>query len=118
MLKRKAESVGYALKGIKIAFQEESNFEIQLVLGVVAIVLGFYLKISTVEWLFVIGSCGLVLSAELLNTALEELCDMLKSTHDPHVAKIKDLAAGAVLVSSITALTVGIVIFLPKLLGL
>ncbi len=118
MLRRKAESVGYALKGLKIGFKEESNFQIQVTLGIIAVLLGAYFHISSVEWLFVIGASGLVLSAELLNTALEELCDMLKTTHDPHVAKIKDLAAGAVLAASASALCIGIIIFLPKLLSL
>ena len=58
------------------------------------------------------------MTAELLNTALEELCDMLKPTHDPHVAKIKDLAASAVLVASCTALIGGCIIFVPKLFAL
>ena len=118
MLKRKLDSVGYALRGIWIAFAEESNFKIQLVFSVVALILGRYFNISFTEWLFVICACGLVLTAELLNTALEELCDMLKASHDPHVAKIKDLAAGAVLVASFTALLIGLVIYLPKLLAL
>src|SRR4051812_27769278 len=118
MLSRKIESVRYALKGIKIGFAEESNFQIQLALAVVSIILGYYLHISLIEWLFVISASGLVLTAELLNTALEELCDMLRSTHDPHVAKIKDLAAGGVLVASVAALLIGVVIFLPKLLAL
>jgi diacylglycerol kinase len=118
MLKQKADSVRNALKGIKIGLQEESNFKIQLALGVVALFLGVYLQISTIEWLFVIGVAGLVLTAELLNTALEELCDMLRATHDPHVAKIKDLAAGAVLLSSVTALLIGLIIFIPKLFAL
>jgi undecaprenol kinase/diacylglycerol kinase (ATP) len=118
MLKRKAASVGFALKGIKIAFKEETNFQIQLFLGLVAILFGWHYHISTAEWLFVIGACGLVLTAELFNTALEELCDMLRATHDPHVAKIKDLAAGAVLVASFTALLIGLIIFVPKIFNL
>jgi undecaprenol kinase len=116
MLKRKVASFGYAVNGFRIAFKEETNFQIQLVLAVIAIVLGIYFKISPIEWLFIVTAIGIVLTAELLNTALEELCDMLRTTHDPHVAKIKDLAASAVLVSSAMALIVGIVVFLPKVL--
>jgi diacylglycerol kinase len=74
--------------------------------------------LSVAEWLFVFGAIGLVLTTELLNTALEELCDMLKDTHDPHVAKIKDLAAGAVLCASLCALAIGLIIFLPKFFAL
>jgi len=115
---RKAESIKYALKGISIAFREEFNFRTQITLGAMAFALGAYLRISETEWLFIIGASGLVLTAEALNTSLEELCDMLRSTHDPHVAKIKDLAAGAVLLASAAALLIGLIIFLPKLLAL
>lgn len=118
MLKKKAASFGYALKGLHIAFKQESNFQIQLSMGALAFALGAYLHVSVTEWLFILGSSGLVLTAELFNTALEELCDMLQPSHDPHVAKIKDLAASAVLVASLIALLIGLVIFLPKLLSL
>ena len=118
MLRKKAATFRNALKGISIGFSEETNFQIQLACGIIAIVLGLYFQISVIEWLFVIAVSGLVLTAELLNTALEELCDMLKSTHDPHVGKIKDLAAGAVLLASFCALSVGFVIFVPRLLSL
>jgi diacylglycerol kinase len=115
MLKRKANSVRYAIKGIKTGYIEESNFQIQLILGALALLLGWHYQISIIEWLFVIVTCGLVLTAELFNTALEELCDMLKSSHDPHIAKIKDLSAGAVLVASVMAVIIGSVIFLPRI---
>ena len=118
MLRRKFDSVGYALRGLKVAYAEESNFQIQIVLAVLALLFGAYFNLSVIEWLFILCSTGLVLTAELINTALEELCDMLKVTHDPHVAKIKDIAAGAVLVASSTALLIGLVIFLPKFFAL
>jgi len=114
MLKRTLHSFGYAMKGIRIGFREEPNFRIQVAMALASILLGAYLQLSVVEWLFVFTAIGLVLTAELLNTALEELCDMLKGTHDPHVAKIKDLAAGAVLCASLCALVIGLSIFLPK----
>ena len=118
MLKRKAASIGFALKGLRIGFREESNFQIQLVLGALALLLGWHYRISMTEWLFVVGASGLVLTAELFNTALEELCDMLRDAHDPHVEKIKDLSAGAVLVASAAALVIGLIIFVPKLFSL
>jgi len=118
MWKRKAASVRFALNGIRTGIVEESNFQLQLFLGALALIAGWFFKISVTEWLFLIGTCGMVLTAELCNTALEELCDMLRDTHDPHVAKIKDLSAGAVLVASFAALILGIVIFLPKILAL
>jgi hypothetical protein len=80
-------------------------------MALASIFLAVYFRVSVAEWLFVFGAIGLVLTTELLNTALEELCNMLKDTHDPHVAKIKDLAAGAVLCASLCALAIGLIIF-------
>jgi len=116
MLQKKLRSMGYALKGLKTALRQEHNFQFELVLAVAAVVLGLYFQLSDLEWLFVIGAIGFVLCAELFNTALEELCDMLRQTHDPHVEKIKDLSAAAVLVSALTALIIGCVIFAPYVL--
>ncbi len=118
MLKKKSASFKYAFRGFRIAFIEESNFQIQIAIAIIAVVLGLYFDIDTFEWLIVIGITGLVLTAELFNTALEELCDMLKPHHDPHVGKIKDLAASAVLTASSIALLIGAIIFIPKILAL
>jgi diacylglycerol kinase len=103
------------MKGLRIAFQEEHNFRLELGIGLFVVGLGVFLGLSTIEWLFVVLAIGMVLAAEVFNTALEELCDMLRQTHDPHVAKIKDLSAAAVLVSSIMASLLGALVFLPYL---
>ncbi len=102
-------------RGIKIAWSEEKNFRIQIFSAGAAVGLSWILQISRTERAVVLLTIGVVLSAELFNTALEELCDMLRPTHDPHVGRIKDLAAGAVLVASWAALLVGLIIFLPHL---
>jgi diacylglycerol kinase len=118
MISKKIRSLRYAMSGLRIAMREEHNFRFEIALAILAVAMGAYFKVSTTEWLFIVGVCGLVFTAELLNTALEELCDMLKPTHDPHVGKIKDLAAAAVLVASYTSLLVGMIIFVPKILSL
>ena len=115
MIEKELKSMGYALKGLRIAFTEEHNFRFELVLAAAAIGLGWYFDISTTEWLFVVAAIGLVLCAETFNTALEELCDMLRQTHDPHVAKIKDLSAAAVFIAAVTAFAIGGVIFLHRI---
>src|SRR3989344_3837401 len=117
-LSKKFHNLRYALKGIEIAWREEFSFKVQTVFAVSAPVLGWYLGISTTEFLFVIFMVGFVLTAEIFNTALEELCDKFQPEHDPHIGKIKDLAAAAVLVSSITALIVGFIIYMPYVLKL
>jgi len=117
-LKKKLQSFPYALAGLVVAWREEFSFKVQTVFGVAAPVLGWYLGISQTEFLMVIFMIGFVLTAEIFNTALEELCDKFQPTHDPHIGKIKDLAAAAVLISSITALIVGLIIYTPYLLAL
>ena len=116
MLDKKIRSIGFAVSGLRIAWREEFNFRLEVVFTAAAIILGLIFDISTIEWLFVIVAIGLVLSAEALNTALEELCDMLKPMHDPHVKKIKDLAAAGVFLASVSAAVIGAIIFVPHLL--
>ena len=113
MLQKKLESFQHALSGLLIAWREEMNFKIQIACGILAIVVSVILDISRIEFVMIIFAIGFVLATEALNTALEEFCDMVKSDPDPHIAKIKDLAAAAVLISSITALVIGSAIFIP-----
>src|SRR3989338_8728359 len=115
MLTKFSKSFGFALTGIKIAWREELNFKIELACGLLALLAGLLLHISLTEFAIIALTIGFVLAIEGLNTALEELCDKFQPTHDLHIAKIKDLAAAAVLISSITAFTVGLIIFIPHL---
>ena len=110
---KKIESFGYALKGLQIAWKEEHNFRFEIVCAIITILLGIFLHLSQIEFIVVLFMIGFVLTTEALNTALEELCDKFQPTHDTHIAKIKDLAAAAVLISVLTALAVGITIFTP-----
>jgi diacylglycerol kinase len=109
------KKVGFALQGIRIAWREEISFRMQLGGLLVLLGAGWFFSLKPLEWILLIGSMGAVLSAELFNTALEEFCDMHTRSHDPHVARIKDLAAGAVLVTSLMAFAVVAFIFVPHL---
>lgn len=117
-LHKKIYNIRYALIGIKVAWREEFSFKIQIAAAILVTILGWYFGISSTEWLAIVIVMGAVLSAEALNTALEELCDMYKSDPDPHIGKIKDLAAAAVLIASVAASVVGAIIFVPHLLAL
>ncbi len=108
----------YALRGIGIAWREEFNFRVQVVLSAIALLAGWYLRITAFEWRAILLLIALVLTAELFNTALEELCDKFSAEHDPRIGKIKDLAAGAVLVASAAALVIGCIIFIPYIAAL
>ena len=105
----------YAFTGFKIAWMEEINFKIEIACAVLAIELGLFLHLSTIEFALLALAISAVLAAEAFNTALEELCDKFQPTRDPHIAKIKDLAAASVFVVSIGAFIVGLFIFIPHL---
>ncbi|MDO8561243.1 MAG: diacylglycerol kinase family protein [bacterium] len=115
-MNKKIRSFRYTFTGLRIAWEEESNFRFHIVFGAATFILALALRLSTTEFLIVLSMIGLVLTAELFNTALEELCDKFQPTHDPHIAKIKDLAAAAVFVSALTAFVVGIIIFVPHVI--
>ncbi len=109
---------GFAFKGLSHAVKTQLNFRVHLVVAVVVIALGWYLQLSSSEWLWVIFSIGLVLLTELVNTAIELLVDLVSPGFNETAGKVKDIAAAAVLVTAFTALALGIIIFLPKLLQL
>lgn len=111
------KSFGYAIHGLKITYQEEHNFRIHLIAAVLVVGLSFLLQISTYEWLALLFSIGFVLVCELLNTAIENFADFVSPEDSLSIKRIKDIAAAAVLVSSITALLIGTVIFIPKILA-
>ena len=107
----------YAFKGLKTAFLSEVNLKTHLVIATLALFLGWYFEISAIEWILVILCIGMVISTELINTALEYLVNLVSPEFNPIAGKIKDVAAGAVLIASISALITGLIIFLPKIMG-
>lgn len=112
------KSVGHALDGIEYAINHERNIKIEIFLAIIASILGFILKISIIEWIVIILLIALIISLELINTSIERCVDLVtKDYHD--LAKVsKDMAAGAVLVSSLFSIIVGLLIFLPKLIDI
>ncbi|MCS6832173.1 MAG: diacylglycerol kinase family protein [Flammeovirgaceae bacterium] len=114
--KSRAKSFSYAFNGLKILILYEHNARIHAFMATLAIIFGIMLDIEKNEWLAIIIVVGMVFCAELLNTALERLCDKLSKEPDEKIKAIKDLGAAAVLTCSLAALLVGIVVFLPKIL--
>ena len=115
-IKQRIQSFQHAFRGLVNLFKYEHNSRIHLVSGIIIIIAGFSLKITSAEWLIIILVIGLVFITELLNTAIERLADKVKPEFDPIIKKVKDYAAAAVLVASIAALIVGCIIFLPKII--
>jgi diacylglycerol kinase (ATP) len=109
---------GYALKGLWYATATQLNFRVHLVAMLTAAFMGYTLHISQNEWLWV-GLCiALVLVVELINTAIETLTDLVSPEYNVKAGIVKDVSAGAVLLTAVFALVTGLVIFLPKLLNL
>lgn len=93
----------------------EPHASIHLGATVVVVILGLLFEIHKMEWLAIMLTVGLVWAAEALNTAIEKLADRVNPEHDPAIGKVKDLAAGGVLLASLAALVVGVIIFGAKL---
>ena len=109
-------SLEFALTGIVTAFREERNLRKHVVSAALAIVLGIVFQISKVDWLFLLLAIFLVIFAEIINSAIENVVDLASEYHFSMLAKnAKDMAAGAVLFISIFAVIVGLFIFLPKI---
>ncbi|HEY6161224.1 MAG TPA: diacylglycerol kinase family protein [Bacteroidia bacterium] len=109
------KSFGYAFKGLKYFFGSQPNALLQSVAAAGAVAAGFLLNISHAEWLWIIACIGFVLFAEMTNTAVEYLADVVSPGHHEKVGKLKDIAAGAVLTASMTALIIGLMIFVPHI---
>ena len=116
MMKNFLKSFKYAFEGILSAFALERNLKVQVIIAALTIGAGFYFKISPIEWCVIILAIGLVLSMELVNTAIENVVNMITTERKPLAGKIKDIAAGAVLIVSIVAVLVGIFVFRKYLL--
>jgi len=114
---KRLKSFVYAFNGLKVLFKEEHNARIHLVAAFCVILLGCFLELSALEWVAISLAIGAVFAAELFNSALENLTDHLAPERHANIKKVKDLAAAAVLVCAITAVAVGCLVFLPKLLA-
>ncbi|WP_430814403.1 diacylglycerol kinase family protein [Carboxylicivirga sp. RSCT41] len=110
-------SFKYAFNGLKVLLLEEHNARVHLVAAILVIVAGFYFHLSKVEWMLVIFAIGFVFAMELLNSAIENLADIITLDKDERIKKTKDLAAGGVLFAALTALIIGLIIFIPKIIA-
>ena len=115
---KRLKSFAFALNGLKILILEEHNARIHLVAAILVVIAGILLKISNVEWFAIIFSIGLVFALETINSAIENLADFISPDKNDQIKKVKDLSAGAVLIGAITALFIGVIVFIPKLITL
>ncbi len=110
------KSFAVAFYGLKIIFLNERNFRFHLLIGLAVIAACFFFGVTALEWIAILLTIALVLCAEALNTGIEYLCDYLSPEFHPMIKKIKDVAAGAVLLTAIIAIVIGCIIFIPYLL--
>lgn len=107
------DSFGYAIVGIFFCLRHERNMKIHYLAAVVVIGCGFYFHITKVEWMVLLIVIGIVMSLEMVNTAVEKTVDLATTDIHPFAKVAKDVAAGAVLLFAIIAVIIGAIIFLP-----
>lgn len=109
-------SFGYATEGIMSAFKTEPNFRIHIIVGVISMIAAYILKFTKPEWIILIFNISLVLILELINTAIETIVNIISPNYSRRAKIIKDVSAGAVMIAAISAVVIGVILFLPKLL--
>jgi diacylglycerol kinase (ATP) len=110
------KSMGFALKGAVKLITTEHSVMAQFAIGIVMVAAGFYYNISMPEWMFQTLAIGLVLAVEGLNTAIEKMADFVHPHFHEKIGFIKDIAAGAVFFAALTAIAIGLMIYIPKFL--
>lgn len=109
--KKLKRSFVYAWTGIKISFRDQQNLRLQVIIALVVIILALLLKVSILGFALLLVIISHVLSLELANSALEKYIDKLTPNEDPTIGIVKDILAGAVLVSAFSAVIIGIILF-------
>lgn len=105
------KSFRYAFKGFVIAAGRDRNVRIHLAAALAVVALGFWLHISPTDWCILLIMIGTVISAELFNTSVEILADVVTKEQHPGIAKVKDVASAAVLVVCVVSVIVGVIVF-------
>lgn len=108
-------SVGYAFKGAIMLLRNEASVKVQFTIALLVTAAGFFFNISSNEWTTQLLAIGLVMGMEGINTAIEEMANFIHPEHHSKIGLIKDIAAGAVFFSSIFAIIIGLIIYLPKI---
>jgi len=107
----------FAINGILLGCSQR-NFIVQLVISGLVAVAGFLFQLTTVEWCIVLLCIAGVLSLELLNSAIEQIVDLISPDYSLFAKQVKDMAAGAVLIGAVVSAIIGLIIFIPKFIDL
>ncbi|RAP35833.1 diacylglycerol kinase [Candidatus Marinamargulisbacteria bacterium SCGC AAA071-K20] len=116
--KKLTSSLFYALRGIKFAYEGQRNMKIHVYISSLVLALSYFVKLNQTEFIFILLCIFLVLITEIINSAIEKNIDLYTSEINRDAMLGKDMAAGAVLLTSINAIIIGLIIFTPKVLNL
>lgn len=106
-----------AFKGLACAVRDEGHMRVHVIAALAVVAAAAFFRVTAVEWSILVLCIGLVIAAEVFNSAIERLADVAQPHHDERIRLVKDMAAGAVLVLAVGAAVVGLVIFIPYLIG-
>ncbi len=110
------KSLKYAVAGAYKLVTSEHSIIVQVIIALLMVAAGFYFEITATEWMFQIFATGLVISIEGLNTAIEKISDFVHPEYHQKIGFIKDISAGAVFLAALTAIAIGLIIYIPKFL--
>ena len=116
-IKERLRSFTFAFAGLKALLLEEHNAYLHVAATFLVVSLGFYFRLAPIEWVAITICIGMVFALELVNTSIEALADHITPEKHDNIKKVKDLAAGAVLVAAIMSVGVALLIFIPKILA-
>jgi diacylglycerol kinase len=116
--RKQVNSFKYAFRGLKILISEEHNSRIHLSIALLVILAGILFRISVFEWVAIIIAIGFVITLEIINSVVERISNYISPEYNDKIKGIKDLSAAGVLTGSITAVIIGLIIFIPKLIQL
>jgi diacylglycerol kinase len=117
-LKKFFYSFTYPIKGLKYAYRNEQNLAVDVGIAILVVIAGVLFDISVNEWALIALTIGMVISLELINTAIEAVVDLVTEEYHPLAKVAKDTSSAAVFICAIAASIVGIIIFLPKIIDL
>ena len=117
-LKKFFHSFTYPIKGLRYAYRNEQNLVVDVGMAILVVIAGFIFKVSVTEWALLALTIGLVISCELINTAIEAVVDLVTEEYHPLAKVAKDTSAAAVFIFAIVAVLVGMIIFLPKIISI
>ncbi len=111
-------SMLHAIDGINYALSHERNLIIEIIIAIIVSISGIIFKVSIIEWLALVLTIAIIISLEMINTAIERTVDLATKEYKELARIAKDVSAGAVLIMSLFSIIIGIIIFLPKIINI